>query len=115
MLGNGIQGFKIKREIKELIGPIVLITMTANFLPFFLVREIGKRKIENKKEKYLPISLNIVDEDKQIRALQLVYPCSIGIFILYYIVKLAIILCKKWTQSIRDDYYLIGKVLHNNN
>lgn len=34
----------MKKELEELIGPIILITMTANFLPFFIVKGIGKKE-----------------------------------------------------------------------
>lgn len=45
--------------------------------------------------------------------LQWLYPSLIGVSLLYYLIKLVTAVCKKWTQSIRDDYYLVGRILHN--
>ncbi|KAI8640654.1 hypothetical protein BD408DRAFT_444988 [Parasitella parasitica] len=96
--GNGISGFDCTKEIKGLIGPVVLNGLLAILLPFSLV--VVRHFFD-------------VDTANEVEFLQILYPSVFIGLALYYSGSAFTKFGRRWSQSIREDHYLVGRVLHN--
>ncbi|KAL9551806.1 hypothetical protein MBANPS3_004077 [Mucor bainieri] len=96
---NGIRRFDVGRELKELIGPIVMNGFCAIVLPFSIA-----------------LIQNCLDHDmtNRVRFLQMIYPAVFIGLVLYYFSNAFTKFGQRWSQSVREDHYLVGRVLHNN-
>ncbi|KAI7902809.1 uncharacterized protein BX663DRAFT_510560 [Cokeromyces recurvatus] len=97
---NGIKCFNFNREMKSSIGPILFYGLMTVFLPFIFVYA----------------KIHILDKDnplKQVNTLQMTFPSVLIGFIIYYLSYMATKFGKQWSQSVREDHYLINRVLHN--
>ncbi|KAK4513627.1 uncharacterized protein ATC70_005631 [Mucor velutinosus] len=96
---NGIRRFDLSREMKDVIGPIVLNGLKAILLPFSIA-----------------LVQNCLDHDmtNQVRFLQMIYPTVLIGLVLYYFSNAFTKFGQRWSQSVREDHYLVGRVLHNN-
>jgi hypothetical protein len=61
----------------------------------------------------IPSQLGPDDPTTNIEVIQAAYPISTMIVGSYYIGDLVIKMGNRWVQSIREDYYLVGRTLHN--
>lgn len=50
----------------------------------------------------------------RVRFLQMIYPAVFIGLVLYYFSNAFTKFGQRWSQSVREDHYLVGRVLHNN-
>ena len=94
---QGIDQFSIKQEMRQVALPLILMSFSMLLLPFLSVKFYSY----------------IFSMDDHPKLYQRAYPlCSIiiGLYCMLPVIKVYI---NKWIDSVREDYYLIGRVLHN--
>lgn len=85
--------------MKEVIIPFTSIILLMILFPYAIVEANGHYfKLSNKD----PIDL-----------IRNVYPCVSAVFFIYYALRLAVGYMKQWMETIREDTYLVGRILHN--
>ncbi|CEJ01086.1 hypothetical protein RMCBS344292_15123 [Rhizopus microsporus] len=94
---QGIDQFSIKQEMRQVALPLIIMSFSMLLLPFLSVKFYSY----------------IFSMDDHPKLYQKAYPlCSITIG-LYYMLPIIKAYINKWIDSVREDYYLIGRVLHN--
>ncbi|KAI7906868.1 uncharacterized protein BX663DRAFT_547977 [Cokeromyces recurvatus] len=97
---DGIHKMKIKLCIVKLLGPLLLVSLAAIFLPLLTA--------------YINIKI-IAQTDTELRArlVQIAYPIALIGITSYYLGKIGTRMTTRLAQNIREDNYLIGRTLHN--
>ncbi|KAI8331189.1 hypothetical protein BC941DRAFT_439221 [Chlamydoabsidia padenii] len=98
---RGVTNMNLWFLCSEVLGPLCLFCITALVVPFLISLVV--------------IQLLIDSEDSmgKIEIIQNAYPISIMLVGSYYIGVLLVKMGRRWVQSIREDYYLVGRTLHN--
>ncbi|KAG1521048.1 hypothetical protein G6F52_007093 [Rhizopus delemar] len=96
---QGISNFNLNQELKEVIIPFTSIILLMILFPYAIV-EANRH--------YFKLS----DKDP-IDLIRSVYPCVSAVFFIYYALCLAVGYMKQWMETVREDTYLVGRILHN--
>ncbi|KAI8972746.1 hypothetical protein BDB01DRAFT_809122 [Pilobolus umbonatus] len=95
-----ISTLNLDRSIRRIVKPVLITSLIASVVPFLFA--------------YICIrGLVPTNTHMQIKMIQYIYPCSLLGFGISQLTRVGSKVGKYWTDSIRDDNYLIGRALHN--
>ncbi|CEG71873.1 hypothetical protein RMATCC62417_07529 [Rhizopus microsporus] len=97
---GGIGRMNIRQCLRDIVGPVLFVSTLGVCLPP-LMAYIDLKFLDN------------MDNDLKLRLLRVTYPTALIGGMILYLIKLGTRIGRGWSETIRDETYLVGRVLHN--
>ncbi|KAG1178370.1 hypothetical protein G6F70_005835 [Rhizopus microsporus] len=97
---GGIGRMNIRQCLRDIVGPVLFVSTLGICLPP-LMAYIDLKFLDN------------MDNDLKLRLLRVTYPTALIGGMILYLIKLGTRIGRGWSETIRDETYLVGRVLHN--